>query len=299
MRAAEFSKVISCLSFPLARVAKTFPTRYDSQYGNEDGNSHETEWYTGVTVRPGSRDQAEACTVTPDDSAVTECPNATAKNDKLLLFDIADDPYRSTNELMTSESRANAKMHITSFIERPPSGKADRNSLVNSTQEPPGNFDRMNCTPTSSTNLGEASVSCRKVRSVSIPSDQQNLLNDSNDAEKGTGESRACGENSDDSNLFERKEFFSFDEIDPSCIPYEENILSYYGSDYYDNEALEIATEQSLAALEERFEALVMELTERHGSERENLQQIISKSEKKNYGNTYKFFDPKKFAAPW
>ena len=82
-------------------------------------------------------------------------------------------------------------------------------------------------------------------------------------------------------------------------VPDDESILSYSKSDFYDNDALEMETRQLLAALEERFETLVNEMTEKHGREIWRRLKMDEKIQKQKFGGVYKYFDPNKFSAPW
>ena len=89
------------------------------------------------------------------------------------------------------------------------------------------------------------------------------------------------------------------DRPDLSHVPDDESILSYCKSDYYDNETLEMETRQLLADLEERFETLVIEMTEKHEKEIWRRLQYKDEFHRKTFGRVYRYFDPNRFSAPW
>ena len=89
------------------------------------------------------------------------------------------------------------------------------------------------------------------------------------------------------------------DRPDLSHVPDDESILSYYKSDYYDNETLEMETRQLLADLEERFETLILEMTEKHEKEIWRRLQFKDEFQRRTFGRVYRYFDPNRFSAPW
>ena len=82
-------------------------------------------------------------------------------------------------------------------------------------------------------------------------------------------------------------------------VPDDESILSYSKSNFYDNDALEMETRQLLATLEERFEALINEITEKHEKEILRRLKMDETYQRQKFGGVYKYFDPNKFSAPW
>ena len=84
-----------------------------------------------------------------------------------------------------------------------------------------------------------------------------------------------------------------------SPVQDDEMILSFAGCIYHDNDLLERETKGLIQDLDDNFERIINELTEKHLQERYRLKCIKMEHDRKLFGGTYKYFDPYDFITDW
>ena len=225
--------------------------------------------------------------------------------EKPLFFENMNENDEAVNDLDTSSKQSN-----TNFIKHPTSAKESKQHVAFNEQTITADYQEI---------PGYVSVPNEQQESASLPCQPQYVPFGPCDTQGLV--SVPCSQPTGASPLFEMQDLgptpyqcqkfasapvdlndtasYLFDRPDLSNVPDDESILSYCCSDYYDNEALEMETRQLIAGLEERFEALVCEMTTKHESEIWQLQNMKSDFDKKRFGGVYKYFDPQKFSAPW